>query len=170
MPRVSTAPRSIFARKRAGMATRPLVSTLWRYSPTNMWAVSPLCPTLPHIASIRPPNAARKPFIHDFARGWWISRGQRAGLSTGDGRDLLTRTTTEDTEEHGGRGRRGEIEPRRTQRSQRGRGGSRRRENAEGEGVEKVDWGGEHCRFCRFLMWCWRVIGEEFRIQAVWRG
>src|SRR5690242_13672135 len=100
MPRVSTAPRSIFARKRAGMATRPLVSTLWRYSPTNMWAVSPLCPTLPHIASIRPPNAARKPFIHDFARGWWISRGQRAGLSTGGG----TRTTTEDTEDHGGEG------------------------------------------------------------------
>src|SRR5579859_292010 len=138
MPRVSTAPRSIFARKRAGMATRPLVSTLWRYSPTNMWAVSPLCPTLPHIASIRPPNAARKPFIHDFARGRWISRGQRAGLSTGE----RTRTTTEDTEDHGGQRWRGEkIEPRRTQRTEGGEN-----ENQHGGTEDQEVHGGERTR------------------------
>src|SRR5258708_3464225 len=80
MPRVSTAPLSILARKRAGIAIRPLPSTVWRYSPRNISDYppqleevshgAPLCPTLPHIAKYRAPQWGTKALYPRVLSAW----------------------------------------------------------------------------------------------------
>src|SRR5579884_2862552 len=105
MPLVRTAPRSILERNRAGIATRPLPSTLWKYSPRNIRTYSelPQGSTLPHFAprhKYMPPTCpaealyprvfrrtvdktwTRRPFVHDERAGRG-PRGQPMGL---DGR------------------------------------------------------------------------------------
>src|SRR6185437_9414326 len=52
-PRVITAPSPRRSRNLAGIASRPLLSTLWVYSPRNIvlarWGLSPFGPTYPHV-------------------------------------------------------------------------------------------------------------------------